>query len=84
MSLVAAETSVGALMEVGDRFVVDCLFLELRRREPARVSAASSCFVFFLLWVGFYSVTALRENDQERFTMYPRHRLKLQAQTTKP
>ena len=21
-------------MEVGDRFVVDCLFLELRRREP--------------------------------------------------
>ena len=29
-------------MEVGDRFVVDRLFLELRRREPPRASAALS------------------------------------------
>ena len=30
---------------------------------------------------GLYSVTALRENDQERVTVYTRHRLKLYSQT---
>ena len=33
---------------------------------------------------GLYSATALRENNEERFTVYARHQLKLQAQTTKP
>ena len=31
---------------------------------------------------GLYSVTALRENDQERVTVYTKHRLKLHSQTT--
>jgi len=31
---------------------------------------------------GLYSVTALRENDQERGTVYTKHRLKLHLQTT--
>ena len=30
---------------------------------------------------GLYSVTALRENDQERVTGYTKHRLKLHSQT---
>ena len=31
---------------------------------------------------GLYSVTALRENDQERITVYTKHRLKLHSQST--
>ena len=31
---------------------------------------------------GLYSVTALRENDQERVTVFTKHRLKLHPQTT--
>ena len=31
---------------------------------------------------GLYSVTALRENDQERVTVYTKHRLRLHSQTT--
>jgi len=31
---------------------------------------------------GLYSVTALRANDQERATVYTKHRLKLHSQTT--
>ena len=31
---------------------------------------------------GLYSVTALRENDQERVTLYTKHQLKLHSQTT--
>ena len=30
---------------------------------------------------GLYSVTALREKDQERVTVYTKHRLKLHSQT---
>ena len=30
---------------------------------------------------GLYSVTALRENDHERVTVYTKHRLKLHSQT---
>ena len=36
----------------------------------------------FLIAGGLYSVTALRENDQERATVYTKHGLKLQALVT--
>ena len=38
--------------------------------------------IFIFIVGGFYSVTALRENDQERVTVYTKHRLKLHPQTT--
>ena len=38
--------------------------------------------VIFLIVGGLYSVTALRENDQERVTVYTKHQLKLHSQTT--
>ena len=40
-----------------------------------------ACSFFFIVG-GLYSVTALRENDQERVTVYTKHRLKLHSQTT--
>jgi len=36
----------------------------------------------FLIAGGLYSVTALRENDHERVTVYTKHRLTLQALVT--
>jgi hypothetical protein len=50
------------------------------RRGPRRGDARVS---FFLIVGGLYSVTALRENDQERVTVYTKHRLKLHSQTTR-
>ncbi len=42
------------------------------------------CDVYYELIVGgLYSVTALRKNDQERVTVYTKHRLKLHSQTTR-
>jgi len=41
------------------------------------------CTVFgFLIVGGLYSVTAMRENDNERATVYTKHRLTLQALVT--
>jgi hypothetical protein len=41
-------------------------------------SRFSSCLIIFDCWWAL-SVTALRENNQERFTVYARHQLKLQG-----
>jgi len=38
---------------------------------------------FILIVGGLYSVTALRDHDQERVTVYTKHRLTLQAPVTK-
>ena len=40
-------------------------------------------FFWFLFVGGLYSVTVLRENDQERVTVYTKHQLKLHSQTTR-
>jgi hypothetical protein len=37
---------------------------------------------FFFIVGGLYSVTALRENDHARVTVYTKHRLTLQAPVT--
>ena len=46
--------------------------------DTEQVCASVRTHILFLIAGGLYSVTALRENDQERVTLYTKHRLTLQ------
>ena len=53
---------------------------------PCPTAIVADIPMIFLIVVtivgGLYSVTTLRENDQERVTVYSKHQLKLHSQTT--
>ena len=51
------------------------------KRSPPPPSYSKWLFCFLIVG-GLYSVTALRENDQERVTVHTKHRLKLHSPTT--
>jgi hypothetical protein len=52
-----------------------CLGTGVAWPMAARVPALTQTEDFFLIVAGLYSVTALRENDNERATVYTKHRL---------
>jgi len=54
----------------------------LRAEGGEKESQFSLVARYLLIAGGLYSVTALRENDQERVTVYTQHRLTQQAQVT--
>jgi hypothetical protein len=59
-----------------------CLLFVLIRQGEGGARAPRLMSLDFLIAGGIYSVTALRENDQERVTVYTKHRLTLQALVT--
>ena len=52
------------------------------KRTLAQSFSINRTSTLFLIVGGLYSVTALREDDQERFTVYTKHLLRLHSQTT--
>jgi len=50
-----------------------------RGRGGRRLFGSGVLFIFFFIVGGLYSVTALRENDNERATVYTKHRRTLHS-----